>query len=332
MKNVIEFRKDLVSGEWVLVSSNSVKKPMFFKKSLVKPFPKSKCPFENPKASGQEKILLWYPKPGKNDIRDWWVMIFPNKYPVVYNSQVCPVIEKHGIYERANGAGFQEIVVSYDHERHFAKMKEKEIEVVIEAYVARSQALRSEECVDYILIIHNHGPASGASVPHPHSQIFAIPFVPPDVASSIDGSRAYFRKHKRCVHCDMLLMDSKDKKRIIFENTHFFAVAPYASRLSFETRIYPKVHESRFEAIDIDQRRDLALAMKFIFSKFDKNLKNPDYNMVIHTAPPKNLDARHYHWHIEILPRVGIWGGLELGTGIDVVKISPEEAAKILRK
>ena len=72
--------------------------------------------------------------------------------------------------------------------------------------------------------------------------------------------------------------------------------------------------------------------MKFSFSKFETNLNNPDYNMVIHTVPPKNRDSSHYHWHVEILPRVGIWGGLELGTGIDVVKIPPEEAAKILKK
>ncbi len=52
----------------------------------------------------------------------------------------------------------------------------------------------------------------------------------------------------------------------------------------------------------------------------------------MHTAPPKEKKAKHYHWHIEILPRISTWGGLELGTGIDVVKISPEEATKILRK
>lgn len=333
-KNIIEFRKDLVSGEWVLISlnSSSFKKPIFFKKSPATPFPKSKCPFEDPRKSGHEKVLLWFPRPGKNDIKHWWVMIFPNRYPVVSYSNICPVIEKCGIYEKTRGVGFQEVVVTRDHERHFAKMTKSEIEILIEAYIARFQALRSEECVEYILIMHNHGSASGASVPHPHSQIFAIPLVPPDVAKSIVGSQNYFRKHKKCVHCDMLQWDLKEKKRIIFENKHFIAVAPYASRVSFETRIYPKLHEPRFEVIDMAQKQDLAEAMKFIFSKLDKNLKNPDYNMIIHTSPPKERDAEHYHWHVEILPRVGIWGGLELGSGIEVVKISPEEATKVIKK
>lgn len=332
IKNIIEFRKDIVSGDWVLISSNAVLKPTFFKKNSAKPLPKSKCPFENPKASGHEKILLWFPSPGKNDFKYWWVMIFPNKYSVVSSSKICPIVERRGIYEKTQGVGFQEVVVTRDHGRHLGKMNKNEIEVLIEAYIARFQALRSEECVNYVLIMHNHGSAAGASVPHPHSQIFAIPLVPPDVASSLAGSRKYFHEHKRCVHCDMVRWDLKEKKRVVFENNHFVVLAPYASRLTFETRIYPKIHESRFEVIDIEQRQDLAEAMKFVFSKFDKNLKNPDYNMVIHTAPPKSRDASHYHWHLEILPRIGTWGGLELGTGIDVVKIPPEEAAKILRK
>lgn len=332
IKNIIEFRKDIVSGEWVLISSNSIAKPFYFKKTTTVPLSKSKCPFEDPITSGNEKILLWFPKPGKNDIKYWWVMIFPNKYPVVSYSNVCPTQEKYGIYEKTDGVGFQEVVVTRDHNRHFAKMTKNEIEVLIEAYVARFQALCNEECVEYVLIIHNQGLASGASVPHPHSQIFAIPLVPPDVTSSIEGSRKYFHKYKKCVHCDMLYYDLKEKRRVIFENKHFAIISPYASRVAFETRIYPKLHESRFEVIDVEQRQDLADAMKFIFSKFDKNLKKPDYNMVIHTAPPKARDAEHYHWHVEILPRVGIWGGLELGAGIEVVKVAPEEAAKILRK
>ena len=332
MKNVIEFRKDLVSGEWVLISSGIGRKPMFFKTAHAKPLPKSKCPFEDPKASGHEDILMWYPKPGKNNIENWWVMIFGNKYPVVSRSSACPDLVKMGRYETMAGVGFQDVVVTRDHSRHLGKMNKKEIEVLIEAYIARFQALRSEPCVEYILIIHNHGPEAGASVPHPHSQMFAIPLVPPDVSRSINGSKNYFHKHKRCVHCDMTRWEMAEKKRVIFENKRFVIVSPFASRMPFETRIYPKIHESRFEVIDVEQKQYLSEAMQFIFSKFDKNLKNPDYNMVIHTAPPKNRDAGHYHWHVEILPRFGKLGGLELGTGIDVVKVPPEEAAKVLRK
>ncbi len=332
MKPTIEFRKDLVSGDWVLVSTGVRKKPVFFKRREEKPLPKSKCPFDNFKKYKQEKVLLWMPKPGGKDMKDWWIQIFPNKYPAVASSRICPPLEKCGIHEKKIGVGFQEVVVTKSHERHFALMTLGELNLVLEAYQSRYQALASEPCVDYILIIHNHGARSGATVPHPHSQIFAIPIIPPDVRRSLEGSRKYFHEHKRCVHCEILKSELKEKERVIYQNKHFVVLAPYASRAVYETRIFPKFHESRFEVIDQAQRNDLSDAMSFIFRKIFKKLKNPDYNFFIHTAPLKERHAEHYHWHMEILPRVAIWGGLELGTGIDVVKVSPEETAKLLRK
>ncbi|QQG42624.1 MAG: HIT domain-containing protein [Candidatus Giovannonibacteria bacterium] len=328
----IEFRKDAVSGEWILISTGIQKKPVFFKRPEERPLPKSKCPFDDAKKSRQEKVLFWAPKPGGKDFRDWWVQIFPNKYPVVARSGICPPLERRGMHEKKIGVGFQEVIVTRSHERHFALMSQEEINLVLEAYQSRFQALASEPCVDYVLIIHNHGFRAGATVPHPHSQIFAIPIIPPDVKRSLEGSRKYFRAHRRCVHCDILKGELKEKERIIYQNKRFIVLAPYASRVIYEARIFPKFHESRFEVIDEAQRRDLSEAMKFIFQKIFKKIKNPDYNFFIHTAPPKERHAEHYHWHMEILPRVAIWGGLELGAGIDVVKVSPEETAKLLRK
>ena len=332
MKTTIEFRKDPVSGDWVLVSTGIQKKPVFFKGEVSKPSPKSRCPFEDPQKSNQEKILLWFPAPGKKDLKDWWVAIFPNKYPVVERSNICPPLERCGIHETKIGVGFQEVIVTRSHDRHFGAMSKGEIELVIEAYQSRYQALSAESCVDYILIIHNHGSRAGATVPHPHSQVFAIPIIPPDVKRSIEGSRKYFHTHKRCVHCDVLRTEIKEKKRLIYQNKSFVVLAPYASRVAYVIRIFPKRHESRFEAIDQEQRNDLADALSVIFSRFIKTLKNPDYNFFIHTAPPKERHARHYHWHMEILPRIATWGGLELGAGIDVVKVAPEETARILRR
>ena len=332
MQSTIEFRKDLVSGDWVLISTDISRKPVFFKRTHSKPLPKTLCPFEGSRLDSQEKTLLWLPKPGKKSEADWWVRIFPNKYPVVTQSNICPPLEIKNIHERKIGVGFQEVIVTRSHSNHLGLMSVKEIRLVIEAYQSRYQALSAEPCVDYILIIHNHGSTAGATVPHPHSQIFAIPIIPPDVKRSIEGSLRHFRDRKKCAHCELLRVELKEKERIIYQNQSFIVLAPYASRVAYETRIFPKRHESRFEVIDQKQRDDLADAMKFIFPRIFKKLKNPDYNFFIHTSPPKEKNTKHYHWHMEILPRFSTWGGLELGAGIDVVKVAPEEAAKILRK
>ena len=103
MKPTIEFRKDLVSGDWVLVSTGVRKKPVFFKRREEKPLPKSKCPFDNFKKYKQEKVLLWMPKPGGKDMKDWWIQIFPNKYPAVASYRICPPLEKCGIHEKNIG-------------------------------------------------------------------------------------------------------------------------------------------------------------------------------------------------------------------------------------
>lgn len=330
-KNLIEFRKDLVSGDWVLISTNLQKKPVFFTRSETKPMPKLRCPFENLQKAGHEKVFLWLPRKGKNDFKNWWVQVVNNKYPVVHTGKTCQPVFKNGLFEYTDGNGFQELVVMRDHDRPPGLMTKEEIELVLEAYTIRYHALKIEPCIEYIFIIHNSGSRAGASVPHPHSQIFAIPIVPPDISRSLSGSRDYFRKNGRCVHCDMLKWELAKKERIIYQNKSFAVLAPYASKVAYEIRIFPKRHEARFEIIDSFQKKDLAEAMQKVLFRIYRYLKNPDYNFFIHTAPPKGTDS-HYHWHIEILPRVAIWGGLELGTGIEVVKIAPEETAKLLRK
>ncbi len=331
-KDKIEFRKDPVSGDWVLVSPKAKKKPVFFRQDRYVPLPKSACPFEGRRLLEQGEPLLWLPKPGKNDIKDWWVQIFSNRYPVVKASRICPPLETDGMYDYKEGVGFQEVVLTRDHARPIGLMEKKEIELIIEAYMTRFQALQNESCVEYVFIFHNSGASAGATVPHPHSQILAMPIIPPDVAKSLAYSRSYHTKHSRCVHCDIIKLELKKKIRVIFENESFVAVAPYASHVSFEIRIFPKKHEAHFEAIDSKQLSDFAEAMAFVFSRLHSKIKNPDYNFFIHTAPPKGKDFRHYHWHMEILPRISVWGGVELGVGIDIIKISPEEATKILRK
>ncbi len=330
-KPIIEFRQDAVSGDWVLISSTLKKKPFFFKHNNARALPRSLCPFEGRRLRDQKKLLLWLPKPGKNDIEDWWIRIFPNRFPVVAAGSICPPLEGSRLGQKKIGIGFQEVVITRDHDRPIGAMNEKEIALLLEAYTIRFQALQNEPCVEYILIFHNAGPRAGATVPHPHSQILAVPIVPPDVARSIRGSKAYYEAHRQCVHCSIIRKEKREKHRVIYENDLFIVMAPYASHASFEVRIFPKIHEAHFEVIDARQIAQLSRAMAFVFKRLKNKLKNPDFNFFIHTAPPKAKEY-HYHWHIEIIPRIVILGGVELGIGMDIIKVPPEEAAELLRE
>ncbi|MBI2609695.1 HIT domain-containing protein [Candidatus Giovannonibacteria bacterium] len=331
-----EFRKDIVSGDWILVASGSAKRPHFLKEDRRKKTSIKKCPFEDPQKSGNGDALFWRPLPtasGENreKFSSWFVQVVKNKFPILNPHKVCPVTVKNGSEQSFGGVGFHEIVVTRNHARSLGFMTREELKLVLETYRERYRALSSEKCVEYVLIYHNNGLKAGATVGHPHSQIVALPIIPTDVKRSLDGSSRYYEKHKRCVHCTVIKDESRAKKRVIYKNKHFIVICPYASHVSAEIRLFPITHNPRFEDMHEAQYDSFVEAVRVVFAKLNKALHDPDYNFFIHTAPPKSKNYKHYHWHFEILPRTNIWGGVELGTGIEVVRILPENAAKILR-
>jgi len=334
-----EFRQDLVSGDWILVASERKKRPYFLnniQESARKKFSLKNCPFENPQKFENPKPLVWYTlnfsEKSAGEFKDWFVQIIPNKYPILIPSKICPEPKQEGLYHKMDGVGYHEIIITRPHSRSLGEMNYLEAQLVLKAYQERYLQLKKEKCAEYILIFHNHGLKAGASIAHPHSQLTAMPTVPSDVLKSFNGSERYFKKHGQCVHCVMLEWELKKKKRVVFQNDYFATISPFAPRVSCEMRIYPKWHTSHFEEIDEKKRLALAQALVEVLRRLGKALNNPDYNFFIHTAPAKKNQMAYYHWHFEILPRIAVWAGLELGTGVEVVSVSPEEAAEKLRK
>ena len=129
----------------------------------------------------------------------------------------------------------------------------------------------------------------------------------------------------------MLAWDRKEKSRIVYENSDYVVLCPFASRVAFEMRVYPKKHEPYFEESDTAHIAALTDAFLAAMKKLHKALGDPDYNYFLHTAPPDHGSYGHYHWHWEILPKTAIWAGYELGTEIEI-STSPERAAEFLRK
>ncbi|MDP3778524.1 MAG: DUF4921 family protein [bacterium] len=326
---ISELRRDIVSGAWVVIATGRGKRPHDFLTKRTKRLlqPKRLCPFERP----SDLPSLIYDKGGRATEENWWVQVVPNKYPA-FGKGICAVFKDRGPYEWTEGVGFHDLVISRDHIRSIGLMTDKEAELVFRAYQARYLALKDDACVEYVSIFHNHGPMAGASIAHPHSQIIAIPVVPPDIAHSLKGSSEYAIKNDMCVHCVIMEYEIKERVRIIYENERFVVVAPYASKSAFEMRVYPKRHGAHFEAITDTDRLMLANAMRVSLAKLHKGLKNPDFNFFLHTAPTGDSHQfDHYHWHFEIIPKTAIWAGFEIGTGIEISTIAPETAAEFLR-
>ena len=322
-KDISELRQDPVSGDWVIISSGRSKRPDSFikNKNLHEETPVNLCPFEDPKSHGNEIVKNY----------SSGIKVVNNKFPIISGS-VCNSEKRVGPYLVKDSAGYHEVVIFKDHKKSIAELDSENVFQIVSTYHDRYNNLKYKECANYILIIHNHGREAGASVSHPHSQILAIPFVPADIGRSLSGAAIYKTERKRCVHCDTIEWELKEQKRIIYENDNFVAMVPYVPRFSYEVRIFPKKHQSFFEEINTSELKGLAEALRISLVKIFHGLNNPPYNFFIHTPP---TDAEHdynfYHWHLEINPRIAVWGGFELGTGSEVIDTDPDEAAEYLR-
>lgn len=326
-KSISELRQDLVSGDWMIVATGRAKRPNSFIGGRQKFEQKiSECPFENPQKSGHGDPLLIY-----SEKKNWSLQVIKNKFPVVSSGE-CSIVHKEGPYTVMNGVGFHEIIITRDHKKHFALMSIEKIAEVLKAYQERYKVLMDNKCVNYVFIFHNHGREAGATVPHPHSQLIALDVLPTDVRRSLNGAKRYYEDHHKCVHCEMLKCEHKEQSRCVFHNKHFAVFSPFVPRVNFELRIYPRKHQSNFEEITAAERLSLAEALHQALYRLYKGLKDPAYNFFIHTAPCDGKDYKYYHWHIEILPKTNIWAGIELGTGVEVISVKPEDVARFLRR
>ena len=324
-----ELRRDLVTGDWVVIATGRAKRPEEFasqKRAVVEEDPNKPCFFCHPEETGQEKDVLIYKQE-----EDWSLRVFPNKYPAFARSRALRHIEE-GPYFGMDGTGYHEIVVTKDHQKQIALLEPMEVAEIIDAYQERYIDLMGKKSINYIEVFHNHGKEAGASIAHPHSQLVAVPVISPYIKGELDGAELYWKSHKDCAYCAMIEWEGEQGKRMIFENNNFIAFCPYSSRAAFEVWVMPKKHKPYFERILDSEKLELAEALQFAINRIYKALGDPAYNFYIHTAPCDGKDYPHYHWHIEILPRTSIWAGFELSTGIEVSTIQPEAAAEYLKK
>jgi UDPglucose--hexose-1-phosphate uridylyltransferase len=215
-----------------------------------------------------------------------------------------------------------------DHNTDLASVTSEEAVGVFQAFRERYQTMLQEDCISYVSMFHNWGASAGASLYHPHFQIISIPVIPPDIQHSLVGSHEYFKNHGKCGHCALVEWELKEGKRIIVENEHAIAITPFTSRTNFEIRVFPKRHLPYFEETPQSEIASVVHVLHQALGLMKKTLNDPDYNFFIHTSPIKDKEKyEHYHWHIEVVPKTNIDAGFELGTGIDIISVNPDDAA-----
>lgn len=283
----------------------------------------------------------------------WQIRIVENLYPVLGDDRSQPNLS-FGLQQTIDGYGRHEVII--DNSAHgiaIHEMAESHLAMLFGAYRDRIQQLyNSNSRLRYVLAFKNFGPAAGASIAHTHSQIIAMPVIPDNVQAEVDNSRKFYDKQQQCIFCTLIdealtfeatiyAKESGEVHRkinvgqyVIERGKKFIAIKPFASRYEWEVHILPLEHQADFLHINDDDFADLAAVMKRTMARLDAVLGGVQYNYFLHSLPhDTHCEDCHasYHWHLEICPRTSIPTGFELGSGLFVNTVAPEQAAERLR-
>ena len=328
-----ELRKDPIVGRWVIIAHERAKRPHDFKGDAQAQQEPGTCPFcEGQEHNTPPEIVAYRERGSASNGPGWRVRVVPNRFPAL---KVEGNLNKRGdgIYDIMAGVGAHEVIIeSPKHVLSMASLTDDNIREVLWVYRDRLVDLKRDGRLVHGMIFKNVGSAAGASLEHTHSQLIVTPVVPITVWEEMTGSLEFFNYRGRCIYCDMVQQELSTEKRIIVDTAHFTAFCPYASRFPFETWIVPKNHSSHFENIPKPGVDDLGSLLKQVLGKIEQALDTPAYNYIIHTAPFDHQELPHYHWHIEIIPRLTKVAGFEWGSGFYINPVPPEDAAAFLRE
>jgi UDPglucose--hexose-1-phosphate uridylyltransferase len=328
-----DLRRDPIVGRWVIIATERAKRP-----SDVVPRPPPQqaglCPFcpGHEDKTPREVYASGRPSTAAHDGPGWRVRVVPNRFPALKIEGDLDR-EAEGIYDRMNGIGAHEVIIeTADHSRQMKDLSDAELTEVLFSFKARILDLRNDLRFRYILLFKNQGHLAGATLDHAHSQLIALPVVPRHVVEEIEGARRHYEHKERCIFCDVVGQERKDRARLVHENDEFVVFAPWAPRSPFETWIVPKRHESNYEAEPKERLGLCAQALGTTLRRLAAALGDPAFNFIVHSNPLRDPSSPSYHWHIEVMPALTHVAGFEWGSGFHINPVPPEDAADFLRR
>jgi UDPglucose--hexose-1-phosphate uridylyltransferase len=312
-----EFRQDPISGQWVIVAPERASRPDEFARDGQARAARL-CPF----CAGNEHLtpapLLEIPSsPGS--AASWRIRVLTNKYPAV-------------TADGETGFGQHEVVVeSPEHLLGITELSESQFADVVLVYRDRLRTLAADGRLKCGLVFKNMGAGGGATLEHIHSQIVALPTVPDRLQLELNGAAQWQAQHGGCAFCAIIEQELSDGTRIVACDDSLVAMCPVAARTPYETWILPRRHESHFEQTADALAGGLARLLMQIVGAVAADSRSDAYNYLIHSAPFDTPPGDHYHWHVEVIPRLTRLAGFEWAAGWNINPVTPEEAALRLR-
>jgi UDPglucose--hexose-1-phosphate uridylyltransferase len=332
-----EFRRDPLHNVWVVFSPERQRRPQDFapavlQTGLLDPFAEGNERLTPPEVHAYRKEKTRPNEPG------WRVRVVPNRYPAMRIEGPLEA-RPEALYDRLSGVGAHEVIIETpDGKLALEDLPVAAIAEVLASYRERILDLDKDQRFQHIYVFKNVGPSAGASLTHAHSQLVALPLVPPFVEGKLVRAREHYLAKQRSLFSDILHTERADGSRLVADNDSHFLFCPFASRFPFELAVFPRRHQPDYAACNPNEIHDLAEILRFALTRLNIVLENPGYNLLLHTAPLQRpaterfLSTRHdYSWHLEIVPRFNAMAGFEIGLGSYINTVFPEEAARFLR-
>lgn len=304
-----ELRKDYIQEKYVLIAPSRRRRPVQLATNgetcpLIRP---EDSPF-SPQNINREPALA---RVGGQ--RNWKIRVVRNKFPAV-------------TLDNPKAYGEHEVVIETPNPNtHLEDLPTTHVADVLAVYAKRTAALTKNPRLHYVLIFKNSGGRAGASLCHAHSQIFATEFIPPHILDKSTRSQAYREKHKRCIYCHVISTERRSR-RLVWEDRNIIAFCPYASMYNYEVWILPKRHRDNITLLNRGEQLSWAHIMKKLLFTINHKLLLP-YNYYFHQL----IDDPDQHLYMKLVPRGSAWAGVEIGSGLIINPVPPEDAAKFYR-
>ena len=254
---------------------------------------------------------------GVERVRNWKARAFPNLFAAMVPHPLPAIAE----WMAQPGRGYHEVLVdSPNHDSSPANFSIDQVMLMLQVYKDLYSKYHGQGGAKYVSIFKNWGEASGASLNHTHSQVVAIPLIPPPIKREL--SALYDATF--CHYCNIVEREIISS-RLISKNNGWISIAPFFSQAPYEMWIIPREHVSNLEEMNENQFHDLALILKDALLRLASLMDDPPYNYMIFQLPSR------YHLNIRIQPALAKMAGFERSTGICINPISPEKAAYDLR-
>ena len=288
-------RLNPLTGNWVLVSPHRAKRPWQGQQETPD---RSIRPAHDPECylcTGNKRIT------GEQNPEYTGTFVFTNDFAALTVDAPDAPASGNPLFQNGSARGTSRVVCfSPDHSKSLPELTLPAIEQVIDTWSEQTTDLGAK--YPWVQVFENKGAMMGCSMPHPHGQIWANSFLPNEAATEDKHQRAYFDAHGRPLLVDYATQES-GKERVVVETAHWIAVVPYWAAWPFETLLMPKARIGRLPDLDEAQRKDLAIALKKLTSRYDNLFTcSFPYSMGWHGAPFSEGSQEHWQLHAHFYP------------------------------